>query len=152
MEFLQAWGWDLIDAFFCFNCRRLHTLFPSYQSKWEFRSKDPFCRLANRSCQTAEDKTLGITLFCIYPSEFKFEHIQMAAKLHQQPCSSPKAKAYLERLSFVNRPLAHLMGFWPYIKGLHLFEPQPLGNQVCARVQSWSCIPEQVNMRFGTIF
>ena len=90
---LQALDRDCLETFHCFFCGRLHTLSPKYGKKKDMGIEERFQKVTERSCLDAE----AYYHYCddfTYHSGFKFEHIQMAAKL--RPLKSPsEADAYM---------------------------------------------------------
>ncbi len=134
--FLQTLDFDLPETLYCFTCNRLHVLFQRCRTK--IYTNEMFQRVAKKQCPFG-DGVYNIGTAFIYSADFKFEHLQMAAKLHRRG-DLPEANAYMARLS-LTEPAAEPMTLNPEYNGLYLFEPRFVNNRIYARAQSWLWFP-----------
>lgn len=133
---LQALDRDLPETLYCFVCNKLHILFQGQKNR--LGAKELYRRVSDGRCPSS-DGTYNYGTTYTYHAEFKFEHVQMAMKLHRRGLLSD-AKAYLTGSAFL-QPARGRMTYLPASIGLYLFEPRFVNDQISVRAQSWILIP-----------
>lgn len=132
---LQALDRDLPETLYCFICNRLHVLFRGREDG--LRAEEMYRRVSDGRCPSS-DGTYNYGTAYTYHAGFKFEHVQMAMKLHRRGLLSD-AKAYLTGLAFLE-PARGRMTSLPTNSGLYFFEPRFVNDQISVRAQSWILI------------
>jgi hypothetical protein len=113
--FLQCLECDLPEHLFCDRCTKLHLHYgPAV--------------IGRHQC-SAIDRIDGTTDY--YHSQFQFEHVQMAMKLHR---SGRDTKGYLAQLAPVDTTIRG-------IHNLYLFEARIVAHEFLVRIQHWLFIP-----------
>lgn len=136
--FLKALDRDILEAFYCFYCYKLHILTGTHEHG--LTDKERFKRVSYSRC-LGGDGTYNNGTTHTHHAHFKFEHVQMAMKLYRHGLVS-SMNAYL-RFSTLLQPAIHNMTSIPGHRGLYFFEPRLVHGQISVRAQSWIFIPNK---------
>lgn len=126
--FLRGLDRDLpaASSFYCYYCLRVHLLTLSMETRvveslwapYSERLSSTVCKRLRRKGWRVHNASPDSKLHDreVYHQEFVFEHVQMAIRLHRRNGSSTVLKAYLERVSHVDKmvtcPLEGYKGFF----------------------------------------
>ena len=134
------------ETFLCYGCSKLHPLAPIDEDRLTPEAR--FKWVSEFRCLSRNDTDKLLYTYVItfhYHAQFRFEHIQVAMKLHRLGLVSD-AKAYLE-CSALKEPIRRKMTVYdPSNMGYYFFEPRIVKDQVFARAQSWISIPKEQDL------
>lgn len=131
VRFLKALDRDILEAFYCLYCKKLHLLTGIYEQG--LTDEEMFKRVSHSRC-LGSDATYNYGTTYTHHTHFKFEHVQMAMNLYRRGLAS-RMDSYL-RFSAMIKPTLRSMTSLPGSQGFYFFEPRFVYNQICVHAQS----------------